>query len=171
MSSIPENVLQTASERGTAVHSFCAAYAKKEWVPKVPEDLAGYFKSFQKWFDSYVDEVYIADDVEMVDDQFGYCGHMDLLVRSEKQGGVLLIDLKTPASVKRQVWGCQIAAYKGLIDRTGRYPSIDRAGTLRLNSEGKPAKFDEFTDNLVLNYGRFIAALSLYKFFEVSKKD
>lgn len=170
LTGIPDHVLLTASERGTAVHSYCAAYARKEWVPDPPEDLKGYFKCFQKWFDLYVDEVYLTDDVELVDPILKYCGHPDLLCRSKKQGGVLLIDLKTPVNVKKQMWGCQIAAYKGLIDEAKGYPQIDRIGSLRLNSEGKAAKFDEFTENLIVYRGYFIAALQLYKFFKMIKE-
>lgn len=160
-SHIPPAVLAKAAERGTLVHSYCEAISKSEWMPNPREDLAGYVQSFQRWFNMFVDEVIMSEE-ELEDSDLGYCGHPDLIVRSKSLGGIILIDIKTPAIVYR-TWGPQIAAYERLARQD--YPSINRMGSLRLDKAGKMAKFDDFTGDKISCFAAFYGALIAYKFF------
>lgn len=164
---IPPDRLEYAGYRGSLTHSHCAAIAKDMWVPDPTPELKGYVQSFRAWFDLYVDEVLLVEE-ELVDEDLGYCGHPDLIVRSAKLGGVILPDLKTPLAVKK-TWEAQLAAYEKLANknahRWGGY-QVDRAGSLRLSPEGKSAKFDEFTRNGPHAFAAFYGALLAHKFFK-----
>jgi len=160
---IPPWHLEKASERGTIVHDHLAAYALGQWTPNPKPEYAGYVDSARKWLDMFMDEV-VLSEAELEDEVLGYCGHPDLIIKSRKLGGVILIDYKTPAVVHRKVWGAQLAAYEKLATANG-YPAVDRFGSLRLNADGRLAKFDEFTDNRIAFWSAFFAALCAHRFF------
>ncbi len=137
-SRVPPEVLEAACARGTAVHSFCAAYARGIWAEKPPE-IAGYCDSFRAWFDRYVIEA-LSIEEEFVNLEWGYIGHPDLIV---KLGGVdiglvfAVIDNKTPITHLR-IWECQLAAYfKAALKR---FPELKRAGSLQLSRDGSLPK-------------------------------
>lgn len=161
---VPVQYLDAASTRGTVVHSHCAAIALGKWCPSPIPEYKGYVDSFNDWFEKYIDKVLMVEE-ELACPKLGYCGHPDFLFQSEQLGGVILIDIKTPIS-KMKTWGCQVAAYEKLINETGKYPSINRIGSLRLNKDGKTAKFDEFTDSRVSYFAAFYGALIAYRFFQ-----
>jgi len=122
-SKVPPDVLLMASERGTAAHEACLAYAVGLWSP-VTEDIAGYVQSFKTWFDRYVTEV-LAVEKELKHPKWNYIGHADLIARVKgyiTAGPVIaVIDLKTPI-LASQTWKCQIAAYVEAeqLERLGR---------------------------------------------------
>lgn len=164
---IPPWHLEKAAERGTIVHAHCAAIALGQWAPSPKEEYAGYVQSARLWFDAFVDEVLFVEE-ELVDSELCYCGHPDLIVRSHKLGGVILPDYKTPVNVHRKIWGAQLAGYENLAKKDPRFdlPPIDRLGSLRLDKEGKLAKFDEFTENKIACWAAFYGALIAHRFFE-----
>jgi hypothetical protein len=160
---VPDNYLTIAAERGTLVHSYCAAIAKKEWAPDLNESCRGYVESFRRWFDAFVDDVLLVEE-ELEDPALKYCGHPDLLIRSSALGGVILPDLKTPKAVKT-IWGAQLAAYDNLIKRNMNIES-HRIGSLQLSESGKMAVFDEFTEFRGSYFAAFYGALIAHNFFK-----
>lgn len=113
-SRIPPAVLEAASIRGTAVHDVCATIARNLPVISVPDETAGYVASFQRWFDHVVDEVLLCEE-RLTDDDFGYHGEPDSLIKSKHQE-IILVDFKTPAT-KTKTWRVQLAAYKNLVEK------------------------------------------------------
>lgn len=162
-SHVPEDRLEAAAERGTAVHAYCAAYARGVWAPTPPPGFRGYVDSFQRWFDLFVDETLVCEE-EIEDAMLGYCGHPDLCVRAGKLGGVILTDLKTPIALKRRIWGCQLSAYERLLIGLGVKP--DRVGSLQLSPEGRAARFEDFSEDLQEYFKAFFSALNCHKFFK-----
>jgi len=160
---IPPWHLAKAAERGTTVHSYCAAMALNEWTPPPPQAYRGYVESARQWLDAFLDEALLVE-VELEDESLGFCGHPDLVIRSRKLGGIILTDYKTPATLHRKIWGSQLAAYEKLI-AASKGIVIDRMGSLRLDAKGKMAKFDEFTDNRVSYWSAFYGALIANRFF------
>jgi hypothetical protein len=159
-SMVPPDVLNMASERGTAVHALCAAYAKGIYTP-VPEPYGGYLNSFMSWFDS---EVYRVIDLErrFTHKAFGFTGQPDLIVVLYN-GEIVLIDLKTPVT-KYKTWKAQLAAYLRLA--RAEYPGIKKAGSLRLNPDGKTATMDwlEPKEELVA-FNAFLSKLNADRYF------
>ena len=163
---IPPWHLEKAAERGTIVHAHCAAFALGKWAPTPREEYRGYVQSGIRWIEEYVDEVLLAEE-ELEDPELCYCGHPDLIVRSRKLGGVILPDLKTPVALHRKIWGAQVVAYERLAKADPRYdlPDIDRVGSLRLDAQGKMARFDDLTGNRVAYWAAFYGALMALRFF------
>lgn len=159
-SNVPEDRLALACERGTAVHSYCAAYAKGLWV-SVPADAEGYCKSFQTWFDEYVEEVLLVEE-ELADETLGFIGHPDLIARLKGDDTATVTDLKTPVALQA-VWSAQLAAYRHLA-RVRYGPMVDRCGSLRLDPKGKPAKFKGYSDSR-RDFMAFQNALYAHKYF------
>lgn len=159
MDRISDSVLEKASERGTAVHSYCASIANREFLPPLPNEYQGYIISFKNWYSAYVDKpIYIEKEFE--DHELGYCGHPDMVVKSIKLGGNILVDFKTPVTLKRKIWGAQLCAYERLVPC-----KVHRMGSLRLDKDGGIAKFDDFTGARTTHFAAFYAALQAYKYF------
>jgi hypothetical protein len=162
-STIPPNVLQAASERGTAVHKICALKIQGLWH-SVPPELAGYVKSFDDWARVVSDVILV--EPEMEDAALGYCGHPDLLVRIKGDSGLSLVDLKTPAACM-PTWRPQLAAYRGLARINGY--EISRVFSLRLAKDGGRAKVDEYTGTVGQDMAGFLSALNAYRYFKGAK--
>ncbi|MBW2596741.1 MAG: hypothetical protein JRC93_12390 [Deltaproteobacteria bacterium] len=163
---IPPWNLEKAAERGTIVHAHCAAIALGRWTPSPKDEYQGYVTSGRLWLEAYMDEPLLVEE-ELEDPELGYCGHPDLIIRSEKLGGVIMPDLKTPVQLHRKVWGAQLTGYENLAKKDTRFslPEIDRLGSLRLYEDGRMAKFDDFTDNRVAYWAAFYGALIAHRFF------
>jgi hypothetical protein len=153
-SSVPEDRLAFACERGTAVHKWCAAYARGLWIP-VPETGPGYCKSFQQWFDEYVEQVIFVER-EMICNIYGFMGHPDLGCIMKGDNDISVVDLKTPIAVQ-QIWRAQLAAYLHL-------SKTRRAFSLRLRPDGSKPLLNEYTDTK-RDFQAFLAALTAHKYF------
>lgn len=159
-SKVKPEVLERASQRGTAVHSYCAAYAQKLWVPTVPSDCDGYVISFRKWFDFMVKDVLFVEQ-RFYHPSYHYGGMPDLGVVL-KDGARCLIDNKTPVALQK-TWKAQIAGYLELV-RANNIP-MDKGGSLRLDPNGKMAKLDWYLEE-ALYFNAFLSALNAYRFFK-----
>lgn len=160
-SHVPPGVLQAASERGTAVHNACFAYAQGLPQISIRPDVAPYVESFIRWFDRVVDYVILCEQ-RITDERFGYHGEPDLLVMSKHQE-VILIDVKTPVT-KIKPWRVQLAAYKNLCEKFLDM-KIHRVGSLRLSPEGKTPRMDYY-DYSAQDFNVFLSALNSYRFFK-----
>lgn len=162
--SIPPWKLEQAAERGTIVHAHLAALATGGWMPQPKEEYRGYVGSGRLWLDTFMDEAVLVEE-ELQDPELGYCGHPDLVIRTVKLGGVVMIDWKTPAGLHRKIWGAQLAAYERLVLKC-KGIKVDRIGSLRLHPDGRMAKFDEFTGSRVAFWAAFFGALVAFNFFD-----
>jgi hypothetical protein len=162
---VQEWVLREAAERGTEVHQAATAYIRGVYIKPLSVDRAGYFLSFKKWFESYVETVF-ATECRLTCETFGFTGKMDLVARL-KDRSVLVIDLKTPTAEQRS-WRVQVAAYVYLFNekmaRCEMPVFIDGAGCLRLFSSGKCGKMSRYQDTAE-DWKIFLSALNCYKFF------
>lgn len=157
---IRDEVLEAAKLRGSGVHAAAAAYASGLYVQPLPKDWQGYFDSFRRWFDLYVDEVIFVEE-RFHNEQFYFHGKPDL-------GAVLMdgrrvvVDYKTPAA-EMPTWKSQISAYCDLAeDYYG--PHFDGM-SLRLRRDGKPAKANVY-DTSGNDFAAFLAALTAYRYFK-----
>lgn len=160
-SRVPPEALEFAAWRGSEVHQLCACYAQGLPVVRaIPPSAAGYFLSFQHWFDGCVQEV-IAVEPAWQDPTYLFEGHPDLVLVIKGDPGPSIIDLKTPVT-ESPTWKGQLAAYDRLADVNGI--QAHRIGTLRLDPRGGPAKLREYTKD-GRDFAAFLAALTAHRFF------
>jgi hypothetical protein len=133
LSGVKEEVYGHASSKGTLVHKVCQCYALSLPTNSLPPEYEGYGLSFVRWFDRYVQEV-IWTEKELVDEELGFYGHPDLLVRFKGQSFLSLPDIKTPTTYS-SLWKIQLSAYKHLVKKSGEDPAW--CGSLMLNKDGK----------------------------------
>ncbi len=165
-SMVPAYVLQAASERGTAIHEACAAYALGLWSP-VPEELSGYFQSFKAWFDKYVVEV-LAVEEEVRHPKLGYVGHVDfigLLAGLFPKPVIAVVDWKTPFPESRS-WHCQTQAY---VEATKEKYGTEIGGALRLRKDGSLPVMG-WVDNPTQAFNAFCGALSAWNYINAHKR-
>ncbi len=158
---MPEHRLAAAQERGSDFHVLAAACLMNTWIPEVPPNVEGYFRSFSHWAEKYVDEV-IWVEKTLVHPVLRYKGTPDALIRIRGDSGLTLPDWKTPVAFDK-AWIVQTAAYRELVVKNG-WP-VDRIGALQPHPEGKIAKFKEFTTSLNLGLSVFISAVNCWHFF------
>ena len=160
-SMVAPDTLAAAADRGVQVHSACAAYALDLFAP-VPEELAGYFKSFKAWFDLYVHDV-IAVEAELTHQAFRYIGHADLIAKVTGFAPgcpvVAVVDYKTPVTAS-QTWKCQIAAY---VEAAWEKYGAAIGGALQLRKDGGLPKMSWVTDQNQA-FAAFTGALSAYNY-------
>jgi len=160
-SKIDPDVLARAAERGTRVHGICASIAQGFFPGEVPEDLAGYVASFQKWF-ALVDEVLLVE-TRLQDPVFQFTGMPDLVVKLQSDERPRLIDLKTPLA-KGKLWSAQIAAYESLF-RVKIGLVCKHSGSLRLKPNGAFPLFDEYR-HAEADLHAFLCCLTAWKYFK-----
>ena len=159
-SQVPSDVLDGAAERGKRVHALCAAWAQGLFAVPGQQD-RGYFESFQRWFDAWVEEV-IAVEAEYLS-RHGYSGRPDLICRIKGDELASVVDFKTPLAVHR-AWRPQLAAYRQLANEC--VCPTKRAFCLRLKRDGSRAIVDEeLPETLDRDFRIFCYALAVWKFF------
>ena len=164
-SHVPAHILGPAQDRGDLCHEFYALYAQKLWIPDIPVNLSGYFRSFTLWFDEFVEEVILVEE-ELRDLDRRYCGHPDFIGRLRGDSGLILIDWKTAAALSK-IWRLQIAGgYRGLAEKNG-YP-ITRVASLRPQKDGKIAKLQGYERTMAYDLSVFLAELAVYRFFHAT---
>lgn len=160
------DTLAAAADRGVSVHASCAAYALDLFAP-VPEDLAGYFRSFRVWFDLYVYEV-IGAEVELIHPIWKYMGHADLIARVTGFAPgcpvVAVVDLKTPITAS-QTWKCQISAY---VEAAREKYGASIGGALQLDKNGGLPKMS-WIDDQATAFNAFTGILSGWNYIKGGK--
>jgi hypothetical protein len=157
-SKIPADVLQHASERGTAIHDLCSRIAKGEFVMPSAE-YRPYVDSFNLWFELMVADVLLAEE-RLYDAAWGYHGQIDLLCKL-KTTQIALIDLKSPVTTQKS-WRVQLAGYTNLCTVAGF--KLDCCGSLQLSPQGKMAKMSWYKDGAG-DFNIFVQCLQIHKFF------
>lgn len=157
---IPERRLAYASERGIIAHDLCFKKARKQFVPKTNPESWLFFRSFEKWFDTFVEKVLFIEP-EFLDSTFSFVGHPDLGVVL-RNGEEVLIDLKTPVSHKK-IWAGQCAAYLHLAQKNG-YDKMQRSGSLMLDQFGGMPKMNWYIYH-AYDFAAFISLLNGVRYF------
>ena len=139
-SNINPIVLSKAAERGSRVHGFCSLHAKGLYLPFIDKDCEGYVNSFQRWFDTYVDKVYVNED-RFYCDKLMITGAVDLVLSIKNDERLCVIDLKTPAIISKS-WQLQTSAYQYLYNRNNKN-KVKRRAVLQIKKDGKEASFRE----------------------------
>jgi hypothetical protein len=160
-SMIRPDVLSRACERGTRVHDICESIARGFFPGSLPDDLAGYVASFQKWF-CLVEEVLLLE-TRLIDTVYQFTGKSDLVVKLQGDEYPRLIDLKTPLA-KGKLWSAQIAAYEHLFKvKSGM--DCRHSGSLRLKPDGGFPLFDEYR-HAEADLHAFLCCLTAFKYFK-----
>jgi len=162
---IPENILETASERGIRVHSACACYLKRIYVPPLPKNYQGYFDSFVQWADMAIKEVFFIEE-RLEDLDLGFFGHPDMGV--ELWDGFEfrrpIIDIKT-GQTDSPAWRAQTAAYQHLANKKYGPNFFDGHLALIPSPSGGMAKI-KYYKNQVRDFTAFMSALNCHRYFK-----
>lgn len=133
-SMIPEDTLNAARDRGTAVHAAIEGHHYGYETALAPEH--------KPWFDAYLRfveqtaHVPIVSENEVVNEAWGYCGHPDRigwLTLEGFTGHRTVIDFKSGASAGVE-W--QLAAYAAAWNAQHPQQPIDRAVAVALKKNG-----------------------------------
>ena len=166
---VPLHRWENASDRGRRAHDLFAAYAKGLFIPKIDWDCEGYFKSYTAWYDRYVVRALLVEERLTDDETLGLSGQIDLIAELRDiypdRNIIAIIDDKT-ALQKSELWKAQLSAYWiGLALKKLPYgKDIEKAGTLRLNPDGKPARVD-WVENQFLEWQAYLHAFFAYRHF------
>ena len=172
-SMVKPEILEAAKIRGNVVHAVSASYAKIGFVVvPPPQRYQGYFDSFRRWFDKYVDEV-IDVEKRIYHDALRVCGQMDLFVTFRKiehkglidnSGLPSIVDIKTPA-IYYKTWTAQVSAYKFLAEQEYKRLTGNPC-SLQVKEDGSEARLtviESVTAKKALEY--WLKALDCYHYF------
>lgn len=150
-------IIERAAARGTAVHGYCEAAARRLMPMEVFPEWQGYLDSFFYWFQG-VEEV-VETECRLFDMTLGFHGQFDILCRMRGDRGLSLWDYKTP-EVTNKTWPAQIAAYRHLA-RIHGYETI-RGGMIRLRKSGRLPLINEYTTTERRDWNVFVSVLNVY---------
>lgn len=159
---VPPDRLEAACQRGSDFHRLAALHAQSLWVDEIPDECAGFFKSFSGWLAAFVSEVVVVEQ-QLVDKTLCFTGTPDAILRIKGDPGLTLVDWKSGQSTSKG-WRLQISAYRHLAETNG-YP-IGRVATLQPHPDGKKAKFTEYTRSLTADWNVFRSMLNVWGFFD-----
>lgn len=157
--------------RGTAIHACCASYLNGLYVPRLKPEYQGYIDSFKTWADENVDEV-IKTETRLIDEDLGYCGQLDAVLRLKDHENVCIVDWKTGKALQKS-WILSISAYAWLYTRYAaleakcEHNPIDAYDciSVRLRCDQKPPLVHKYFDNQE-NFDVFKGMLKSYIFFK-----
>lgn len=161
-SSIAPEILANAADRGSRVHHFCELYARDLLISDIDDDCKNYFYCFKKWFDEFVSEV-VSLEERITSDKYKLSGKYDMIVKMKGSDDLVLVDIKTPASISPS-WALQTAAYKILL-REVKGVIVDRRICLLLPKKGDSASAAEYTQH-EKHEQLYLNALELFHFFK-----
>lgn len=157
---VDPEVLARAADRGKRVHDVAAALGQGFYVP-VSEECAGYILSFKNWFYANVKEV-VAVEREYIHPTRRYIGHPDI-VFVHIEDFIAVVDYKTPVGLLRP-WACQCVGYLELIRANGI--DVKKAGSLRLDPMGGPAKMQWYDQAEGPALAAFLGALTAWHYLK-----
>jgi hypothetical protein len=160
---IPEETMEAAKARGTAVHLHLKCYALGLWSPR-PEQYAGYCESGERWLDGHVKRVISAEE-EYRYEALGYLGHLDLVADTDM--GIMVVDYKTPAT-EAKTWGLQLAAYRHLAIERHKFRGC-KCGALMLHPEGGNARLRFYDEKRDYFFSLFMGLLNAARYFKEEK--
>ena len=113
LSHVPPDILKRAADRGTDVHLLCDAYIEGLGIPSVPDNLLGYYKSFELWAEG---KIFHPKPERFYDDDRMLTGECDAII--ETDDGLVLVDFKT-SSKEGKTWPLQGCAYTEMALKLG----------------------------------------------------
>lgn len=105
---VPPDVLLNAANRGTQVHSHCAALIRGDFVPSPSPEVQAYVDCFARAWQEIQPATVALCEKRLYDDALKFTGQVDILLEDG-----CLVDIKT-SSKPSPLWGVQLAAYAGL---------------------------------------------------------
>ena len=156
---VPETTMAMAQYRGTEVHKACAAYALKLFYSLSPE-YTGYFQSFQRFFDKYVEEVILVEK-KLEDSVYGFKGTLDFYGRLNTLG-MALLDWKTPLAIYKS-WRLRMAAYNQLLHVDKK--QTDVVAALQLDPNGGIPKMTRYEGTSAQDFNIFLGLLNAHHYF------
>ena len=157
-SMVPEATMAQAQYRGTKVHAANAAYALGLFAP-ILKQYAGYFLSFQTWFNRFVEEVIYVEKT-LKDPVYGFQGTLDFYGKA-KYYGLLLCDWKTPLTVYKS-WKLRMSAYRRLLEVDKK--KADVVAALQLDPNGGIPKMTRY-ENSAQDFNIFLGLLNAHHYF------
>lgn len=157
---VSAQTLNNAKERGTDVHAYATAYAKKLWTLEPEEHLKGYVDSFKLWYDENVEE-FISSETRLFDDELIFSGKYDMIVRLKGEEQLTLVDFKTSAVFQKD-WPVKLAAYLHLLNLNGY--NVFNALSIRLKKDGKKPCVKSYGDCNPF-FKIFLSVLTAYDYF------
>lgn len=150
--------------RGTAIHACCANYLQGLYFPRLKPEYQEYIDSFKIWADENVEDV-IKIETRLIDEDLGYCGKLDAVLRLKDHEKLCIVDWKTGKALQKS-WILSIAAYAALEAREQGL-TIDAYDciSIRLRCEQKPPLAHVYSCNQE-NFDIFKGALKMYQFFK-----
>ena len=167
--SIPLDVLTHATERGTAIHTYCTAWVRNLWVAQVEPEYEPYFRAFIDWAALHIEAV-SETALRLYDDEKMFTGELDMIVKMRGTDKVMILDIKTSAN-KSKAWPLQLAAYAHLCKVNGY--QFDGVLNVHLKKESKKGSASyplvkavalEY-DDVTPYWDIFASALSCYNYF------
>lgn len=162
---VPPDRLAAACARGSDFHRLAALHAQNLWIDEIPENCAGFFRSFVGWYANFVEEVILVEK-RLVHPTLHYQGTPDIIVRIKGDIVLTLPDYKTPRVFSKS-WRLQLAAYRELA-RVNGYP-VERVASLQPHPDGGRAKFQGYTKSLASDFAVFLSGLNWWRFFDNGK--
>ena len=159
---VKPEVLEAACARGDLFHDLMYRHALGLMIfPDEAESMRGFFDSGRRWFDKHVLQVHAAE-CELVDELLGVIGHPDLICTMKGDQGRSLADYKT-GGAELPTHRPQCGGYYGLANKVGH--DIKRVGCIHPRKDGKMALVREFTKTMNYDYSVFLAALTVWRYF------
>jgi len=159
LSHVDPDILANACSRGTRVHDACEAIVKGIGLWDIDPEIAGYVKSFEKWWSE-------GHKVLAVEKRF-YCselmitGQVDMIIEAEE--GAIILDIKT-SSRPSKTWPLQGSAYAYMAKKSGY--DITGIHFLHLSKHGIKPKIYIYDDHFDL----FKKCLDVYRYFFEPKR-
>ena len=154
---ISEKTLETAAEKGTAVHNAIENYLKFGFID-IPPEHQMYMDAFLEWFNGAKPEV-VGSEIRMYHKLMRYAGTCDLLCYIE--GKLALVDYKSTYTVSEMTCGVQLEAYAQALASHGI--KVDWKLILHLKRDGKNA-VHEFPQGDVKRWHVFGACKTVYDY-------
>jgi len=150
--------------RGTAIHACCANHLQGLYFPKLVPKYQEYIDSFKIWADENVEDVILVEK-RLKDEDLGYCGKLDAVLRLKDHEKLCVVDFKTGKALQKS-WILSIAAYASLEAKCEDL-AIDAYDciSVRLRCKQKPPLAHVYTGNKE-NFDIFKGALKTYQFFK-----
>lgn len=150
--------------RGTAVHACVANYLSGLYFPKLKSEYQGYVDSFKIWADENVEEV-VKIETRLIDEDLGYCGKLDAVLRLKNRDKLCVVDWKTGKAMQRS-HKLQIAAYAAL-EAKWEGLAIDAYDCIvvRLKVDGTGCRAVKYLDSQS-DFEVFCGMLKAHRFFK-----
>ena len=150
--------------RGSAVHACAANYLQGLYFPKLSPKYQGYIDSFKIWADENIEDVILVEK-RLIDEDLGYTGKLDCVLRLKNHEKPCVVDWKTSKALYKS-WILSIAAYAALEAKCedsdiSAYDCI----SVRLRCEQKPPLAHVYSGHQE-NFNMFKGMLKTFQFFK-----